>query len=188
MWSVALCDANVLYSGSLRDLLLRLALARIIRLHTTERILDETFDNLRANRPDLDPERLLRTRHLMMRAVPDLIVQDYEHHMELLSLPDPDDCHVLAAAIEAGATVILTNNLKDFPAELLAPHDLTAMSADAFLCQIHELAADGIIAAARDMAIAWRAPGATVEDVIDSLAIVVPQTAARLRATLAVQR
>lgn len=188
MWTVALCDANALYSGTLRDLLLRLALARVIRIHTTERILDETFDNLRANRPDLDSRRLLRTRLLMIRSLPDLIVHDYEDHIESLSLPDPNDRHVLAAAIQVGADVILTSNLKDFPAETLAQHGLSAESPDAFLCRIHAHEADRIIAVARDMATAWRSPDTTIEQVIDSLAVIAPQAADLIRASLVQQQ
>jgi len=54
-------------------------------------ILDEVFRSLTTNRPDLDEKLLQRTRELMCRAV------------DALTLPDPDDRHVLAAAITARA-------------------------------------------------------------------------------------
>ncbi len=52
--------------------------------------------------------------------MPDCIVDGWEPLVDGLTLPDPNDRHVLAAAIHAGAQVIVTTNLKDFPAEELA--------------------------------------------------------------------
>jgi hypothetical protein len=62
---VAVLDANVLYPARVRDLLLSLAVAGHYQALWTERILDECFNNLLADRPDLPAERLHRTRALM---------------------------------------------------------------------------------------------------------------------------
>jgi predicted nucleic acid-binding protein len=97
---------------------------------------DEWIHNLQANRPDLDASRLQRTRDLMNRAVPEALVTDYEHLTSSLILPDPDDRHVLAAAIHGKANGILTFNLRHFPSEALAPFGITAQSPDTFLTQI----------------------------------------------------
>jgi hypothetical protein len=59
----------------------------------------------------------------MNEAVRDCLVTGYEDLIESLTLPDPDDRHVLAAAIRAGAEVIVTYNLKDFSPEALARFD-----------------------------------------------------------------
>lgn len=130
---VALYDANVLYPSTLRDILIRVAQAGLVQAKWTERILDELFRSLQANRPDLDPEKLHRTRKLMNRAVRDCLVTRYEPLVPAVDLPDPDDRHVLAAAIRAKAQVIVTANLKDFPHENLAPWDIQATHPDAFL-------------------------------------------------------
>jgi predicted nucleic acid-binding protein len=114
---VVLYDANVLYPSTLRDLLIRIAQSGLVQAKWSDRILDEVFDNLKANRPDLDPARLDRTRQLMNRSVRDVLVIGYEPIQAGLNLPDPDDHHVLAAAIKAKAQVIVTRNLKDFPGE-----------------------------------------------------------------------
>lgn len=98
-----------------------------------DRILDEVFDNLTANRPDLDPEKLGRTRDLMTRAVRDCLVTDYEPLIEAVDLPDPGDRHVLAAAIKPRAQVIVTSNLKDLPSAVLEAWDVEAKSADDFI-------------------------------------------------------
>ncbi|MGH3170523.1 MAG: PIN domain-containing protein [Trebonia sp.] len=78
------------------------------------------------NRPDLSPERLTVTRERMNTALPGALVSGYEPLVEALKLPDPDDRHVLAAAIAAGAVVIVTSNLDDFPAEALRPFGVEA--------------------------------------------------------------
>lgn len=181
MLAVCLCDANVLYPSTLRDLLLRLALERVIQVRTTEKILDETFRNLQTNRPDLDPARLQRTRALMIGALPDLIVTGYEARIDQLTLPDRDDRHVLAAAIAARAEILVTSNLKDFPAEALAPHGITAEAPDEFLTGLLDVAGTQVVSVARDMATAWRAPDATIEQVLDSLSTHAPRAAARVR-------
>lgn len=118
---VVVYDANVLYPSTLRDVLIRVGLARLVQPKWTDRILDEVFRNLRANRPDLNPVRLARTRRLMNEAIRDVLVTDYEHLTDQLDLPDADDRHVLAAAIHAEAEVIVTRNLRDFPADCLGP-------------------------------------------------------------------
>ncbi len=69
----------------------------------------------------------------MTAAVPDCIVTDYGDLEPTVALPDPDDLHVLAAAVQAGAQQIVTANLKDFPKAVLAPLDIEAVSPDQFV-------------------------------------------------------
>jgi predicted nucleic acid-binding protein len=115
------------------DLLIRLAQAGLVQAKWTDKILDEVFANLQANRPELDPARLTRTRELMMRAVRDCLVRDYEALETVVELPDPDDRHVLAAAIKSRAQLIVTNNLRDFPEDALTTWNVEAVSADDFV-------------------------------------------------------
>jgi hypothetical protein len=53
-------------------------------------------------------------------------------------LPDPNDCHVLAAAISADAKIIVTFNLKDFPDPILAKHGIVAQHPDVFIGDLIE--------------------------------------------------
>jgi hypothetical protein len=71
----------------------------------------------------------------MNAAVPDCLVdpEGYELLIEPLVLPDPDDRHVLAAAIAAGADAIVTFNLRDFPAAALTRYDLEPIHPDDFI-------------------------------------------------------
>jgi predicted nucleic acid-binding protein len=133
---VAVFDANVLYSALLRDILLRLAAADLISPRWSERIHDEWTRNLLQDRPDLSPERVIRTRAKMDEAFPEALVRGYEHLIERVTLPDPDDRHVLAAAVHAGAGVIVTRNLSDFPLTMLEPWHVEALSPDAFASRL----------------------------------------------------
>ncbi|QKW54648.1 PIN domain-containing protein [Streptomyces buecherae] len=95
--------------------------------------LDETFRNLKRNRPDVGPYKLDRTRELMADAIRDVLVKGYEPLIDVIDLPDPGDRHVLAAAVRAKAQVIVTFNLKDFPPDKLSPWDVQAVHPDAFI-------------------------------------------------------
>jgi predicted nucleic acid-binding protein len=123
---VVVYDASVLYPNTLRDLLLRLAQAGLVRARWTEMILDEVFEALARNRPELDADRLQRTRLLMGTAVRDWKISGFESLVEGIKLPDPDDRHVVAAAIRAHAQVIVTSNLRDFPSDALSEWDVEA--------------------------------------------------------------
>ena len=116
---IAVYDANILYPAPLRDLFIRLAQAGLVRGRWTETIHDEWVRNVLKDNPHLSSERLARTRTLMNEAVRDSVINGYEDLIDSLTLPDPDDRHVLAAAIHGDAEVIVTFNLKDFPCEFL---------------------------------------------------------------------
>jgi hypothetical protein len=96
---VVVYDANALYGNAQRDLLIRIARSGLVQAKWTDEILDEMTRNLSAKRHDIPPERLVRLRELMNSAVADCLVTGYEPLVESLELPDPDDRHVLAAAI-----------------------------------------------------------------------------------------
>jgi len=134
MGFVVLLDVCVLYPAPLRDFLLRLAVTGLFAAKWTDRIHDEWIRNLLMQRPGL-AEKLPRTRELMNRAVPDALVTGYEDLIENLELPDPDDRHVLAAAIRTGAQAIITFSLRDFPEAYLEPYDVEAIHPDKFIEQ-----------------------------------------------------
>ncbi len=166
----------------MRDLLMRLALIDLFRARWTDEILNECIRNVRANRPDLDDARLQRTRSLMNSSVRDCLVTGYETLIPGITLPDPDDCHVLAAAIRAGADAIVTYNLKDFPEAALKPYGIEAQHPDDFvLCQI-DLRPALVIAALRAQRAALRNPPVDLDHflaVLENQQLV--QTVARLR-------
>ena len=133
---IAVYDACVLYPAPLRDLLVRVALAGLVRAHWTDQIHDEWTRNVLANRPELSATSIERSRKLMDSHVQDGLVIGYEDRIPLLSLPDADDRHVLAAAIHCGANAIVTFNLKDFPPGQLGPYGLEAVHPDEFIMRL----------------------------------------------------
>lgn len=165
---VVIYDANVLYGNVLRDLLMRLAKSGVVQAKWTNEILDEMQRNLAANRPDIAP-RLANLRDLMNRAIPDCLIEDYEPLIEGLKLPDPDDRHVLAAAIKAGAQVIVTSNLRDFPAEELASWSLEAKSPDDFVLDQIDFDDRIVWACVQQIADSHKNPPETIEDILDAL-------------------
>ena len=182
---IAIYDACVLHPAPVRDLLLRLAVAGTVRARWTERILDECFASIRRMRPDLSPERLARTRDLINRAVPDCLIDGYERFVRGLSLPDPDDRHVLAAGIRAHARVIVTFNLRDFPEDELSRFGIEARHPDAFLLGLLDLEPDAVCAAIREQAAALRNPPQSIAELLDTLlACGLPKLVARLREVL----
>ncbi|WP_433239988.1 PIN domain-containing protein [Streptosporangium sp. CA-135522] len=169
MTFVVVYDANALYGNTLRDLLIRIAQAGSVQARWTNRILDETLGNLASDRPDIPADKLSRLRDLMNAAVRDCLVEGYEPLMEGLKLPDPDDRHVLAAAIKAGARVIVTSNLKDFPAEELTVWNLEARSPDDFVLDQIDMD-DRIVWACVQQIVDSRVnPPETIEDVLHAL-------------------
>lgn len=85
------------------------------------------------NRPDLNLAQLIRTKNLMNANVRDCLVTGYESLISRLTLPDPNDRHVLAAAIHTQADLIVIFNLKDFPASVLNLYKIEASHPDDFI-------------------------------------------------------
>ncbi len=165
----AFYDANVLYPAELRSLLMYLALAGLFRARWSNDVHEEWITNLLANRPDLTREQLERTRALMDKHADDALITGYERLIPGLHLPDPDDRHVLAAAIRGGVDVIVTANLKDFPAETIGPFGLEAQHPDEFILRLLNLAPDVVVAAARKHHQSLKNPRKTVAEYLGVL-------------------
>ncbi len=105
----------------------------------------------------------------MDAAVPDCIVEGYEALTGALTLPDPDDRHVLAAAIQGRANVIVTYNLADFPSETLATYGLEAQHPDEFVAHLIDLDDQIVLTAVRKMRANLRTPPVSAEELIARL-------------------
>ncbi|MBD2750406.1 PIN domain-containing protein [Microvirga sp. BT688] len=176
-----LLDACVLYPAPLRDFLIELAAARLFRAKWTLRIHDEWIRNVLKQRPDLTRSQLERTRDLMNQAVLDCLVEDYEELIEGLQLPDPDDRHVLAAAIASASDAIVTFNLKDFPVGTLHRYNIELQHPDDFLHYQFGLNHAGVVIGAKNCRARLRNPPKTAADylaILESQGL--PKTVAEL--------
>lgn len=142
---IAVYDACVLYPMILRDLLLRLATSELFSAKWSNQIHEEWIRNVLKNRPDLSREKLDRVRGLMDQSTLDCIVNDYEHLISKLNLPDPDDRHVLAVALQSKASIIVTFNLKDFPSNILNEYQIEALHPDDFIQTLAEIDRDKVL-------------------------------------------
>lgn len=180
---IVVYDACVLYPAPLRDLLIRIANKGLVRARWTDQILEECFESILENRPDLKPEALARTRDLMTQAVPDCMVTGYEELIDRIDLPDKDDRHVVAAAIRCGAQVVVTFNLDDFPADRLSRYNLEPQHPDDFVLSSIDLSPGMLVAAVEEQHGALRNPPVDLPTLLDTLrALGLVQSVARLRA------
>lgn len=156
-----LLDACVLYPTVLREILLEAAAAGLFVPLWSPRILDEWCHA--AARLGSEGAAVAQGEVALLRAGWPAAEVVPEPGLEAgLDLPDPADCHVLAAAITGGAALIVTLNLRDFPRRALAHHGIAAQSPDEFLMALWLQAPEAVTAAvakvqARTEAVSGRA-------------------------------
>jgi predicted nucleic acid-binding protein len=130
----AVLDACVLYPTLLREILLGAASAGLIVPLWSDRILEEWRLAVRRHHPEQDGAAEIG---LVVQRFPDATVAVREEVVAGLSLPDADDRHVLASALEGGAQLVITLNLRDFPGRTLVRHGVGARSPDSLLWELH---------------------------------------------------
>jgi predicted nucleic acid-binding protein len=166
---IVVYDANVLYGNTLRDLLIRIAQTGLVQAKWTHRIIDEALAAVAKNHEDLTADQLARLKQLMIEAIPDGLVEGYEQLIDgLTGLRDPEDRHVLAAAIKAGAQLIVTSD-KDFTEAALAPWGIEAKSPDDFVLDQIDIADRVIWGCVQQIANSRKQRPETVEDVLVQL-------------------
>ncbi len=182
---LVVCDANVFYSVVLTDVLLSLAVAGLFRPRWTEQIHDEWMRNLQHNRPELEWAKIQRRREFMDIAIEDCLITDYDELIPTLKLPDVNDRHVLAAALQAKASLILTFNLRDFPASILSAYHITAMHPDEFLTGLFEDQPEAVFEALEQMRERKTRPALSREELWQKIANQnLPQFMSRLKTSL----
>lgn len=175
-------DACVLANQRVTDLLLRLAeTPRLYVPKWSARILDETDRTLLGN---LNwPEDLVRfRREQIVTHFPDAAVEGHEP-IEACLKNDPKDRHVLAAAIRARCEVIVTFNLKDFPAEALTDWNVEAHHPSKFLANLYSLNGGLVVQRLNQIGANLKK---SVPEVLDGLADFVPAFALQVAADLGI--
>jgi predicted nucleic acid-binding protein len=174
-------DACVLIPASVRSTLLRAAVAGLYRPQWSEDILAEVQRNLATL---TSRQRAEQTVGWLRATIEEAMVEG--HTSFIPAMPIEHDRHVLAAAVASGAQVIVTFNLRHFPADRLAPLGVEAQSPDEFLRHLLDLAPDVMVDLLRDQAAALISPPLTVDDILDTLARHVPEFVDLVRQKLSV--
>ena len=164
----AFIDACTLAGTLKRNLLLTLAEAEFFRVRWSDKVMDETqraIERILEGKSVADAnDRATRARQAMEQAFEDAIVQEYDHLLPVCAgLPDPGDAHVLAAALKTQAATIVTENIKDFPADQLEKLNIEARTADEFLADTIALDPGRAVAAIRRMRERLKRPEKTAE-------------------------
>ena len=130
-------DACVLGNYSVCDLYLRLAESpRLYLPKWSSELLDETART--HGRLGWPPELIKSFQKAVRCAFPEAMTANYEHLIEHC-LNDPKDRHVLACAAHCQAEVIVTFNLRDFPAEALKTWGVQAMHPEDYLLSLYSM-------------------------------------------------
>ena len=134
-------DANALFGALQRSILVRVGVHQTkfnLRILIMHEILNEMVAAVRDKYPDVSAEQGTSLKGAILAAMADCLVTGYEDSVHIARISDPDDRHVLAAAIHSNAQAIITDD-KDFDDESLEPHGLIAQSPDDFLADLFDL-------------------------------------------------
>lgn len=130
-----LIDACVLYPTVMREMVLGVARAGLFEPIWSERILEEWARAAVKLGPE--GEAQARAEIALLRAGwPGASRPAAPHVAQRLWLPDADDIHVLAVAVDASADVLMTLNAKDFPRGALAEEGITRVDPDGYLMEL----------------------------------------------------
>lgn len=180
-----LLDACVLVPVVLADTLLRIAERELYAPRWSARIVDEAIDAVLEIHSSVDPGRIRKRFADMDATFSDASVAGWERLLASVELPDPDDRHVVAAAIRGGAQVIVTRNTGDFPTEYLERFDLEVVTPDAFLLDNLDLAPRIVLDVISEQAAHTANPKLEVVDLVGRLALAgVPEFADEIRRRL----
>lgn len=175
----AILDACVLVPYDIADLLLRLAHEKTYRPLWSSDILKETERTL-VTKLGMPPEKVHRRLQRMRQHFLDAEVEGYEDLIEAMTC-DEKDRHVLATAVRANASVIVTANVKDFPASSVEPYDINVLSPDEFLLDQLDLYPSRTIKVLERLTAGRRNPPETPAIFLDKLQPYVPGFAGEAR-------
>lgn len=170
-------DADVLYSIEVTDVLLTMASARLIRVHWSTEILDEVQRNL-TERVSIDAVSYRIEQ--MKRAFPGALDDAPPELIAEMSV-NVKDRHVLALAVHLEVPIIVTENLRHFPARLCEPVGVEAVSPDEFLARYAHNEPHAMADVLTKMAARRRRPPKSADAIIDRLKPRYPKFATAMR-------
>jgi predicted nucleic acid-binding protein len=160
-------DACVLYPFTVRDVLLEAAAHGFYQVYWSETILDEALRNLISDRR-MTEDQAAKLVAVMRRAFPEAQVMDHEALIPSMR-NDEKDRHVAAAAVKAGAQVIVTSNTRDF---YDLPSGIDVQTPDDFLCNLFDLDPPHMMGVLETVARRYRKPPMEIPRIVKALALV----------------
>lgn len=162
-------DANVLYPQWLRDVLLTLAAMGHYDPVWSDDIIGEMRRNVLRDHPDIDPQHFDDTTiAALRRAFPAAWVQVSQQVVAEMDNA-PEDRHVLAAAVTAGAQVVVTANTAHFrSARFVDSGRVAVLDPASFLVAVVDEHQE-LMAAVLEHLASNRRRVSTVADVLDEL-------------------
>lgn len=165
----ALLDACVLVPIVLADTLLRIAERELYRPLWSDRIVNEAKDAVAAIHPEITVDRIAKRFAAMDEAFEDAQIRGWERFEKRVILPDPDDRHVVAAALRGEANAIVTTNVRDYPADAVRPLSIEVVHPDEFLLDQLERAPRVVLEILREQAEHARNPHMPLIDLMARL-------------------
>lgn len=162
-------DACVLVPVTLTNVILTAAENGLVRPYWSHEVVEEAVDAIREVRPNLSEDRVRRRFVAMDAAFEGASVSGDPSTLDGRGLPDVDDQHVVAAAIAAGASVIVTANIRDFPKAVMASLGMSVLSPDDFLLRLAEADGEAMVNVVARVAETLRNPERAPEDILVAL-------------------
>ena len=171
-------DSCVIFPMHLRDTLFRAAEIGLYDVRWSQEILDGATRNL-VNTGRMTIQKAARFQAALKAAFPEAIAEVPDDLIQQMT-NNPDDRHVVATAVVTNAKIIVTSNLRDFPAESLTPWGIEAQHPDVFLEHLYEVAPDIMANVVLQQAEDLENPPLTVDDLLVRLREEIPRFVDRI--------
>jgi len=178
-------DANILHAAALRDFLLRLAEAGVVDVRWSGAVLDETRRSLEGR--GFPADKVDRLVNAMRTAFPEAEVHDFEALVAEMKCPDPDDDHVLAAAVAGEADFLVTDNSDDFPPDTGERYDVAIITGDELAESLVRADPETAARVCREQIADLISPSSTENEFLERLVRTAPRFAVALGAAFGIE-
>lgn len=160
-------DACVMFPYPVADLIMWQSETGMFHPQWSKDITDEAISGILRKYSGVNKKKIQARFDAMEMAVEEPIVKGYESLVNNIKLPDPNDRHVVAAAIKTNAELIITFNLKDFPKTKLEKFGIVAIHPDDFLCDLADIDKGLVLEKVRLCRMTYKNPPYGQDDYID---------------------
>lgn len=165
----AFIDANVLVKRLLRDIFLGAASQGLFELLWSDDVLNEIYNTL-TGQLGLSAERASDIIQTIEELFPKGCVRNYDTLTDRVRqyVGDPNDCHVLAAAVRGRANFLVTLNVRDFR-RVTRAYGVTVVQPDDFLCRLLQTDRKRVLRVLDLVARSYQNPPHTIQQILHNL-------------------